>query len=133
AAALGPERTVRRPRRTARVGIRAEARAALAVPVAADEQVSGDDVHLLPVLVDEGFGRMHARLEAQVSRAEPAPVLLVEVAGEHLLLDPCGIAGQFLPTAVQVDFSELRVLLADRHGSPRLNPRSRARGPRTRA
>src|SRR5262245_14800013 len=115
AARLGPERAVRRPRRAAGVGVGAEARPALAVAVAADEEIAGHHVHLLPVLVDEGLGRIHARLEAQVAGAETAPLLLVEITREHLLLDSGRIAGQALPAAAEVDLVKLPVLLADRH------------------
>src|SRR3989442_963320 len=82
---------------------RAEAGAALAVPVVADDQVARDEIHLFPVIVHEGLARMHAGIEAQVTRAGAAPVFLVEESGEHLLPDPVRIAGEFLPAAVEVN------------------------------
>src|SRR6266704_2311941 len=111
------ERPVRRAGRAARVGAGTEAGAAPAVPGVADDQVARDEIHLLPVIVHEGLGRVHAGIEAQVARAKAALLFFVEESGEHLLPDPVRITGQFFPAAVEVDRVELLVLLPDRHGS----------------
>src|SRR6266571_1093112 len=111
------ERAVRRSRRAASVGAGPEACAALAVAVVADDQIARDEIHLFPVIVHEGLGRMHAGIEAQVARAKAALLLFVEESGEHLLPDPVRIARQFFPAAIEVDLVELLVLLLDRHGS----------------
>src|SRR6266446_2865625 len=126
------ERPVKRPRRAAGVGVGTEAGTAFAVPVVADDQVARDEIHLLPVIVHEGLGGMHARGEPQVTRAEAALGLLVEEPGEHLLLDPLRIAGQLFPALVQVHLVELLVLFPNRHECAP-NPRSRGCGLHTRA
>src|SRR5262249_44133224 len=121
AARVRAERPVRRARGPARVRIRAELRSALAVPVAADDEVARHEVHLLPVVVHERLGRVHAGREAQMARAEAAPGLLVEEAREDLLLDARRIAFRRLPALAEIDGVELLVLLVDRH---RRSPRS---------
>jgi len=59
---------------------------------------------------------MHAGGEAQMTRAETALAFLIEKSRKDLLPDSVGIAGQFFPAAVEVDFVELLVLLLDCHG-----------------
>src|SRR5262245_8754332 len=117
AAGLRFERPVRRARRAAGIGVGAELRAALAVPVTADDQVSRDEINLLPVFVHERLGGVDPGREAQVARTVPAPFLLVEGAGEDLLLDAARIAlGRFPPLA-RIGRMELLVLFVDRHGA----------------
>src|SRR5260221_523832 len=86
AAGFRLERAVNGARRPAGVGMGTETRAAPAVPVAADDQIPGNDIHLFPVLVDEGLGRIHARLEPQVPRAKAALSSFVKEPGKHLPL-----------------------------------------------
>src|SRR5207245_5387300 len=110
------EWSVERSRRAACVRAGAEAGAAFAVSVVADDQIARDEIYLFPVIVHEGLGRMHAGIEAQVARAKTALLLFVEESGEHLLPDPVRITRQFFPAALEVDLVELLVLLLDRLG-----------------
>src|SRR5207244_9410468 len=106
AARFRPERSVRRSRRTASVRMGTEAGAASAVPVVADDQIARDEIHLFPVIVHEGLGRVHAGVEAQVARAKAALLLFVEESGEHLLPDPVRMARQFFPAAIEGGLGE---------------------------
>src|SRR5262245_47712800 len=110
APALRLERAVRGARRTAGVGARPEFLAAVAVSVVADDEIARHEVHLLPVVVHEGLGRVHAGRESQVTRAMPAPRLLVERACEYLLLDALRISRRRLPALAGIGLVELLVL-----------------------
>src|SRR5690349_14561808 len=95
-AGFRPERSVERARRAAGVSMGAEAYTALAVSVAPHDEITRDDVHLFPVFVHEGLGRMHARVEPQMTRAEAAFVLFVQESRENLLPDSVRIAREVL-------------------------------------
>src|SRR5215831_19296224 len=92
AAAVRFKRAVHRAGRAAGIGARRIVLAAPALPVVADCQVALHEIHLLPIVVHEGFGRVDAGLKAQQSRAAAALCRLVERTGEDLLLNPSGIA-----------------------------------------
>src|SRR5277367_4398380 len=98
------------------VGVGLERRAALPARVVADGEVAGDEVDLFPVFVDEGLLGVDAGLEAEEPRAAAALRLLVESAGEDLLLDAGGITRQRLPPRAHVDGVELVMGLGDGHG-----------------
>src|ERR1044071_3267455 len=66
---------------------------AVAVRVVADNQVAGQDVHLLPVVVDERRRRIDARIEPKKSGAAPVLALLTEIPREVFLVDAGGIPG----------------------------------------
>src|SRR5262245_7280437 len=87
AAGLGLERTVISARRPARVCMRTEFLAAVAVRIVADDEIPGHEIHLFPVLVDEGRRRVRAGLEAKVARAESGLVRFVERTSQNLLFD----------------------------------------------
>ena len=111
------EWSMRRSGRAAGICRGAEFPAALPGLVAADDEIARDQVHLLPVLVHEGLGGVHAGRKTQMPSAESAPALLVQKTSEHLLLDSVRIAGQLLLATAEVDLVELLVLFLDRHFS----------------
>src|SRR5712691_814524 len=115
AAAVRFERTVHGPRRTAGIGSRREAFAALAFGVVADRQIALDQIDLFPVFVDKGRGREHIGRETQEARAAAAPAFLIERAGEDFLLDPGGIAGRGAPAGRHIDGMEFAMGLVDLH------------------
>src|SRR6185295_14949496 len=121
ATALRLERPVRRARRAAGVGARPEFLAAVAVSVVADDEIARHEVHLLPVIVHEGLGRVHAGSEPQVTAAMPALRLLVERAGQYLLLDALRISRRRLPPLARIGPVELLVLFMYRHGFARFS------------
>src|SRR4029077_2514652 len=69
AAALGFEWSVMDAGRAAGIGTSRERLAARALPVIADDEVAGNEVHLLPVIMHEWRGRVDAGLEPQHPRA----------------------------------------------------------------
>src|SRR5271165_5879266 len=83
AAALRFERSVINAGRTARIGRRDERLAALALRIVADDEVAGHQVDLLPVVVDEGRGRIDAGIEFEQARAAAHLLCLVEVARKN--------------------------------------------------
>src|SRR5262245_13332496 len=97
AAAVGFERPVMDAGRPARIGRRLDALATLAVLVVADDEVAGDQVDLLPMVVHERCGGVGPRLEPQQPRAASHLAGLVEVAGQDLLLDAGRIARRRRP------------------------------------
>src|SRR5882672_2463179 len=90
---------------------------AVAVRVVADNQVAGQDVHLLPVVVDERRRRIDAGIEPQKSGAAPGLALLIEIAREDFLLDARGISGRRRPAAVHVEPLEFQVRFVHGHSS----------------
>src|SRR6266567_2564023 len=94
AAAVRLERTVHGPGRTAGIGAGRKALAALAFGIVADGQIALDQVDLFPVFVNKGRGGEDLGRETQEARTAAAPALLVERAGEDLLLYPGRIAGR---------------------------------------
>src|SRR5687768_2342536 len=108
--------------RAAGVGIGAEFFPAIALPVVADDEIAGDEINLFPVVVHERFRRVDAGREAQVARAVAALPLLVEGAGEYLLLDSGGIAGRRLPARARVRSVEFLMFLVDSHVSAPVRP-----------
>jgi len=64
--------------------------------------------------VHEGLGRVHAGVEAQVTRAETA-LFFSSRTPQNLLPYPVRITGQLFPAAVEIDFVELLVFFLDRH------------------
>src|SRR6266851_1211804 len=115
AAFLGLEGAVMDAGRTARIGRRLERLAALALRVVADDQIAGDEIDLLPVIVHEGRGGVGAGLELQEPRAAAHLLRLVEIARQDLLRDAGRIAGRRVPAVLHVDAGELDVRLVHRH------------------
>src|SRR5437763_7082513 len=95
------------------IGARREILAAPALGVVADRQVALDQIHLFPILVHEGFGRVDSGLKAQQPRAAAALLRFVERAGEDLLLDAGRIAGRRLPAAAHVEAVEFEMRFVD--------------------
>src|SRR5437867_12185032 len=87
AAAFRLERPVVRPRWTAGIGVGREWLSALAVLVVADDEVTGHQVDLLPMVVHERSGGKDTRFKAQQPGSAAHLFRLVEVTGEDLLLD----------------------------------------------
>src|ERR671923_803785 len=65
AAALGLERAVVDPRRPAGIGRRVEGFAAFALRIVADDEIAGNQIDLLPMVVHERRGREDAGLDPQ--------------------------------------------------------------------
>src|SRR3990172_9986682 len=109
------ERTVNRPGRPARVGVRLEGSAAIALGIVAYGQIAGELVDLLPVFVDEGLRGEYAGRETQQAGAAAALVHLVQGAGEYLLVDAGGIAGGHFPSGAEINGMKFIVFLVDGH------------------
>ena len=83
--------------------------------VVADDQLTGQQVHLLPMVMHERGGGVDARIEAQQPGAASHLAGLVEIAGEDLLLDAGGIARRGRPSLRQIDPVKLKMRLVHRH------------------
>src|SRR5258708_27759667 len=93
AALLGFERPVMNAGRAARIGRAEEGLAALALRVAADDEIAGEKINLLPMIVHKGRGGVAARIKAQQPRAAAHLLSLVDVARQDFLLDARRIVG----------------------------------------
>src|SRR5262245_52867644 len=113
AAGVRFERTMVHARRPARVRRAGELLAAAPLGVVAHDQVPGEEIHLLPVLVDERSGGERAWLDPQQPRAAAAAVRLVEGTREDLLLESGRIARRNRETGLEIDGRELEMLLVD--------------------
>src|SRR2546423_15318163 len=98
-------------RRAAGIGRRVERFAAFSLRIVADDQVAGNEVDLLPMIVHERRGGEGAGLEAEQSGAASHLARFVEVTGENFLLDTCGIAGRRRPAGVHVDAGKFKMRL----------------------
>jgi hypothetical protein len=116
AAAIRLERPVINARRPAGIGRGVERFAALSLRVVADDEVAGDQIDLLPMVMHERRGGVDAGLEAQQSGAAAHLTVLVEVAREDFLLDARGIAGRRGPASLHVHAGKLKMRLVHRHG-----------------
>src|SRR5258706_2546459 len=103
AAGVRLERAVHRAGRAAGIGAGREILAALALRIVADRQIAVHQIDLLPIFVDEGLGGVGAGLEPEQARAAAAAMLLVQAAGQDLLLDAGRVAGRRLPAGAGVD------------------------------
>src|SRR5579884_139336 len=101
--------------RPAGVGSGRKILAARAGGVVADGEVALDEIHLLPIVVDEGSGREHAGLKAEETGAAAAAAVFVERPREDLLLDARRIPGRHFPAGRAVDEVEIEMRLADLH------------------
>src|SRR5690349_3088278 len=111
AAALGGKRAVLHARWPAGIGRRKALLAAAPLGIVADDQVPVHDIHLLPVIVHEGLGRISARLDFEQPRAAAALIRLVEIARQNLLVEARRIARRALPAGVEIHAHELEMLL----------------------
>src|SRR5437773_10889004 len=102
AAAIRFEGAVDGAGRAAGVSAGRKAFAAAPLGIVTDGQVAVDQIDLLPVFVDKGGGGKDAGGKAQEPRPAAAALILVERAGEDLLLDPLGIAGRRRPAGAHV-------------------------------
>src|SRR5438105_14717980 len=68
-AAIRLERTVHRAGRPAGIGAGREILAAPTLGIVADRQIALDEIHLFPIIMHEGLGRVDSGLEAQQPRA----------------------------------------------------------------
>src|SRR5258708_6642529 len=82
AAGLGLERAVHGSRRPAGVGVGKELFSVVTIFVVSDNEVSGDQVHLLPVFVDKWLGGEDSRSDAQKARTIAALAGFVERSGQ---------------------------------------------------
>src|SRR5262249_53619705 len=112
---LGLERAVVDARRPARIGGRLKRLAALALRVVADDEGTRHQIPLLPMVVNEGGGGVHAGLEPQQARPAPHFSGLVEIACENLLLDAGRIASRRVPALVHVDGVKFEMRLVHWH------------------
>src|SRR5262245_27818958 len=109
------ERTVMDARWSARIGRRLETLTALALRIIADDQVAGEQINLLPMVVHERRRGVDAGREAQQPRAAAHLARLVEIAGENLLLDAGRIARRRDPALRHVDRKKFQMRLVHRH------------------
>src|SRR6266545_1117936 len=117
AAGFGLERAVMDPGRPAGVGRRLEGLAAPALRIVADDEIAGQEINLLPVVVHERRGGVFAGRKPQQPRPAPHFARLVEIARQDLLLDAGRIAGRTRPAFVHVDLVEFQVRLVHRHAA----------------
>src|SRR5271169_2076868 len=96
-AGLGSEGPMINAGRPHRVGVALEFLSALTLLVVADDQVARHKEDLFPIFVHERLRRVGAWRETQKPGAATAPRLLVEVAGDDLLLNARRITRQRLP------------------------------------
>src|ERR1700674_4745483 len=106
---LRAERTMERPRGSTGVGGRLEGFSALPLIVTPHGQIAGEQVHLFPMIVHEGCGRVRSGLKAQQPRATSHLVALVEVARQDFLLDGGRIALHRLPAGTHVQAMKFEV------------------------
>src|SRR5262245_7080830 len=97
ASCLGPEGSMEDTRWTAGIGVRRELLATRSVSIGADDQISGDQKDLFPIVVHEGRHGADAGPEAQEAGAAAALVCFIERASQNLLLDALGIARRPMP------------------------------------
>src|ERR1700730_11210351 len=114
--AVRPEGPMDRARRPAGIGAVREILAAPALGIVAHRQVTLDQINLFPILMDERFRREHAGRKAQEAGAASASPVLVESAGQNLLLDAGRVAGRRRPPGTHVDAAEFEMGLIDGHG-----------------
>src|SRR5919201_1086555 len=117
AAALGLERAVVDARRPAGIGRRVEGFAAFALRIVADDEIAGNQIDLLPMVVHERRGREDAGLDAQETGAASHFARFVEIACQNFLLDPRGRAGRGGPATVHVHAGEFEMRLVHWHRS----------------
>src|SRR5258706_11943060 len=116
AALLGFERTMMNAGRAAGIGRAEEGLAALALRVAADDEIAGEEINLLPMIVHKGRRGVDARIEAQQPRAAAHLLPLVDVACEDLLLDARRIVRRRRPSRAHVECDEFQMGFVHRHG-----------------
>src|SRR5215831_1120518 len=87
AAAIRFEWAVINARRSARIGRRFERLAAPALRVIADDQIAGNQINFLPVVVHERRRGVDARSKPQQPRSAAHLARFVEIAGQDLLLN----------------------------------------------
>src|SRR6516162_1655484 len=110
--------------------------AALAVSVIANDEIARQQIHLFPVVMNEGGDGVDAGIEFQQPRPAPHLAGLIEITRQNLLLDSSRIAGRCLPAFLHVDRMKFEMRLVHRHDvSPwgcAVSPASAGRGPSTR-
>src|SRR5215475_6944021 len=116
AAGFRLERSVIRAGRPTGIGVGRKRLAPPTVSIVADDEVARNQINLLPVIVDEGSGRENAGCKSQQARARAAFGLLIERAGQDLLLNSLGVARRRLPAGAHVKGVELSMLLVHGHG-----------------
>src|SRR4051794_21278684 len=92
AALLRFERAVMDAWRAAGIGRAMKRLAASALCVAAHDQIAGEEINLLPMIMHKRRGGVDARIEAQQARAASHFFRLVDVARKDFLLDAGRIA-----------------------------------------
>src|SRR5262249_24912413 len=105
-------------RRPARIGGRVKRLTALPMGVTADNEVTRDQIHLFPMVVDESGGGEDAGFELQQARPAPHFSRLVEIARQNLLLYAGRIAGRRVPALAHVDGVEFEMRLVHWHDDP---------------
>src|SRR5271167_3961887 len=84
--------------RPASVSIWLEACAIPPVLIVANNEVAGDQVNFLPILMNKGLGSENAGLKTQEARSASASGLFIERTGKNLLLDAAGVYGRSNPS-----------------------------------
>src|SRR5262245_43759179 len=105
------------PRRAHAISRPAEGLAALALRIAAADEIARHQEHFLPVVVHERHGGERASLDLQDARAVADLVLLVERAGDDLFREPPRIARHGVKAVLHVDSVEFLVTLVVAHGA----------------
>ena len=109
AAAVGLERAVESAGRAAGECGGGEFFAAFAVFVVADDQIALEQVHLFPMIVDEGRGCIFAGNKAQDARAAAAFAVLVQIGHQDFLGDAVRIAFQRFKAAVHIERKKFKM------------------------
>src|SRR6202030_986273 len=96
------------------VGVWREGFASVAGRVVADDQITRNQVDLLPIVVDKGRSGVNTGSKARMARAKAALVLLIQKACKYLLLNSFWIPRRCMPAGAQVDGMKLLVFFLDR-------------------
>src|SRR5690242_2931350 len=103
---LGFERTVINAGWAHGIGIVLKLLTPIALPIIADDQVTGEQEHLLPVVVDKRIRRVGTRGKAQQPRTVAALILFIKFAGDYLFLNSRRVARQAVPAVTHVEDME---------------------------
>lgn len=89
--------------RAASIGVGGKALAILPLFVVSNDEVTGNQVNLLPIFVNKRLGSEHTGLKSQETRTASTFRLFVESTGKNLLLDAFGIARRSGPSLRHVE------------------------------
>jgi hypothetical protein len=90
-------------RRPAGVSVRLKAFAMLPVLIVTNNEVAGDQVNFLPIIMYKWLGGKDSGLKPQKARTASTPRPFIEFPGKNLLLDAAGITGWSNPALSHVE------------------------------